>query len=599
MTAQLVARLVILLLVPTVAFAGASLSPPSGAWLLDQVKILSAPEMEGRAAGTPGAHRAAQHIARFFRQVGLQPCCGSNGYLQPLEVVTGTRLGTPNRLALEAARRRDFVLGQDFMPFAVSSDGTTEANLVFVGYGITASPLGYDDYDGLDVRGKIVLAMSDDPGAADPASPFRGSEAFHYGQRSHKIINARRHGAHAILLVTRPGSPERLPLLRGISQPWGIQALFITRDVADVLLAPSGAGLTSLRDRIDHLTRPHSFPVPGVRVKIDVTLTRERGSTTNVVGLLPGTDPELRDESLVIGAHYDHLGRGGEGSLAPDQIGTIHYGADDNASGTAAVMALARAFAARGGLSRTLVFAAFAGEELGMLGSSEYVKRPATPLENTVLMVNLDMVGRLRERRLYVFGAESGTDLRTVVTRAAQGLPLTLRLRGDPLAPSDHTPFYLRERPVLLLSTGIHGAYHRPGDTWEKINAEGMETILTFAARLIERVGSANSPPVYVELARPPLRRSAGYGPFFGVVPDFGESDRPGVKLGGVRPGSPADRAGVKAGDIIVRFADLEVHTLYDLTFALRAARPGDRVQVILLRDGREVLAEATLEPRR
>ena len=600
-------RLAVFLLVPAIALAGAAPAVPPAAWLLDQVKILSAPEMEGRASGTAGADRAARHIAQVFREAGLRPCCGDAGYFQSFEVVTGIRLGTPNSFALLAPAARAFALGRDFTPLSVSSDGSAEGEVIFVGYGITSENLHYDDYAGLDVKGKIVLAMTGDPGAADPGSPFRQPDAYHYAERAHKIINARQHGAGAIILVTQPGAErEWLPALRGISQPWGIQALFLTRAAADALLAPSGKQLAALREGIDRaptpsarVPGPQSFPLPGVRVKLEVALVRERGTTANVVGILPGTDPRLKDESIVIGAHYDHLGRGGEGSLAPDDIGKIHFGADDNASGTTGVMALARAFAARGGLPRTLVFVGFAGEELGILGSAHYTQHPAAPLDKTVLMLNMDMIGRLRDDKLYVFGVDSGTGLRALVEDAAKGLSLKLQLRGDPFSPSDHTNFYTRERPVLFLFTGAHADYHKPSDTWEKITPQGMETVLTFAARILERVGSAAPPPAYVKLAPAPSRGGSGYGPFFGVVPDFGEGERPGVRLGGVRPGSPADKAGVKAGDIIIRFAGLDVKTLDDLTFALRSKRPGDKVEVILLRDGKEISTEATLEQRR
>lgn len=591
-------RLAAFLLVPTVALAGALPSAPPPAWLLDQVKILSAPEMEGRASGTPGGDRAARHIAAVFEEAGLRPCCGA-GYLQSFEVVTGTRLGSPNSLALLTPAPRALALGRDFTPLAVSSDGSAEGDLIFVGYGITAPSLSYDDYDGMDVRGKIVLAMSGDPGA-DTSSPFRRPEAFHFGTRSHKVINAREHGARAILLVPQPGpGRETLPALRGVSHPSGILALFLTREAADALLAPADTSLAALRERIDHTGKPWSFGLPAAGVKVEVALVREHGTTANVIGILPGTDPRLRDESIVIGAHYDHLGRGGEGSLAPDELGTIHPGADDNASGTTGVMALARVFGARGGLPRTLVFAAFAGEELGLLGSSHYVSQPVVPLDRTVLMLNMDMIGRLRDDALYVSGVDSGTGLRPLVTDAARGLPLKLRLRGDPFAPSDHTPFYTHERPILFLFTGAHSDYHTPSDTWEKINPQGMKTVLALATRIVERAGTLTPPPVYVKLAPPSGGGAGGYGAFFGVIPDFGELDRPGVRLGGVRPGSPADKAGVKAGDIIIRFAGVEVKTLEDLTFALRSRRGGDRVEVLLLRNGKEVSTEATLEQRR
>lgn len=595
------AHLIALLVFLTPALAAAAPSLPPAEWLLEQVKILSAPEMEGRASGTAGADRAAEHIARVFREAGLAPAGDAGGFLQRFEVPTGIRLGSINALTVLAPGTRSLALGLDFTPLAVSAGGSEAGELVFVGYGITAPDLHYDDYARLDVRGKLVLAVTGEPRSRDPASPFRRPEAYHYSQRQHKIINAREHGARAVILVTHPRAErDALPALRGMSQSSGILAAFVSRAVGESLLTPSGRRLADLAEAIDRTLTPHSLPLAGLRIKLEVSLIRERGSTANVVGILPGTDPRLRDEAIVIGAHYDHLGRGGEGSLAHDQSATVHPGADDNASGTAAVMALAEAFARSGGLPRTLVFVAFAGEEMGLLGSSHYVKRPAFPVERTVLMVNLDMVGRLRDGKFYVGGVDSGNGLRTFVTEAARGLPLSPELRGDPYAPSDHTAFYTRERPVLFLFTGAHADYHRPTDTWEKLNPQGLETVTTFVARLVSAVAREAAPPPYVKLPAPPSRgRGGGYGPFFGVIPEFGEAEQPGVRIGGVRHGSPADRAGVRAGDFIVKFAGITVKTLEDLTFALRGRRPGDHVEVVILREGQERQVRATLGERR
>ncbi|MDP2626365.1 MAG: M28 family peptidase [Candidatus Rokubacteria bacterium] len=598
-------RLRALVLVLALAASHADAAPPSSppqAWLLEQVKALSAPDTEGRASGTQGADRAAAHITAVFQQAGLRPGGDAGQYLQPFQVATGIRLGTRNSLAVVAPAPRTLALGREFTPLAVSADGAAESDLVFPGYGITAPDLGYDDYAGLDVRDKIVLVLSREPRSQDPASPFRRPEAYHYSERSHKIINARQHGARGILLVEHPAAEkERLPHLGGISQPWGILAAFVTRAVADSLLAPAGKRIADLAVAIDQALQPQSFAIPGTRLGLEVNLTRERGTAANVVGILPGTDPALREQSIVVGAHYDHLGRGGEGSLAPDLLGAIHPGADDNASGTAGVMALARAFAAAGGTPRTLVFVAFAGEEMGLLGSAHHVAHPASPVDRTVLMVNLDMVGRLREGKLYVAGVDSGTGLRALVADAARGLLLDLQLQGDPHSPSDHTSFYAAGRPVLFLTTGAHADYHRPSDTWDKIDAAGLETVATFAARVIGEVAAAPIAPAYVKIEAPPARgsRAAGYGPYLGVIPEFGESAQPGVKINGIRPGSPAEQAGVRAGDVIVKLGPVSVKTLNDLTFALRGQRPGDRVELWFLRDGARQRVEAVLQERR
>ncbi len=590
--------LVGLLLVAVAAAAQGATPPlPPAEWMLEEVKTLSAPAMEGRASGMPGADRAAEHVARVFRAAGLTPGGEAGTFLQPFSVPTGLRLGAPNSLAVVGPTPRSLNLGSDFTPLAVSANGVAAGELVFVGYGITAPDLHYDDYAGIDARGKIVVAMTREPRAQDPASPFRKPEAYHYTERAHKIINARQHGAAAILFVPRTEG-ESLPALRGLSQPLGLPAAFVTRSTADALLVPSGRRLGDLADAIDEKLAPRSAAVPGTSVRIEVNLVRERGTARNVIGILPGTDPGLRDEAIVIGAHYDHLGRGGETSLAPDRIGEIHPGADDNASGSAAVMALARAFAAAGGAPRTLVFAAFSGEELGLLGSAHYVQHPAVPLDKTVLMVNLDMVGRLRDGRLYIGGVDSGTTLRAALTDAARGLPLSLELRASPFAPSDHTSFYVAGRPVLFFLTGGHADYHRPSDTWDHINAPGLALVATLAARVVSTVASETAPPAYVKVEAPARGGGGGYGAVFGIVPEFGESAR-GVRITGVRPGSPAEKAGVQAGDVIVKFAGVDVKSLEDLMFALRARRPGDQVQVIVLRDGQERAVQAVLAERR
>ena len=588
----------LVLVVPGARANGLALPPAP--WLLDQVRALAADDMDGRQAGTAGADRAADFIARSFREAGLRPGGDRGTFLQTFTVPTGIKLAMPTSLALVGETTRPLTPGADFAPLAVSENGAVTADVVFVGYGITAPDLGYDDYAGLDVRDKVVLMMTREPRGQDAASPFRRPEAYHYAERSHKLINARQHGARALLLVTHPGiTPEALPTLRGVSQPLGIVALAVTRSTGDALVRPSGKTIVELAAAIDGASSPQSRAA-GTRVRAEVTLTRERSATANVIGILPGRDARLGDQAIVVGAHYDHLGRGGEGSLAPDQAGAIHHGADDNASGTAVVLALARAFAAAGGAPRTLVFVAFSGEEMGLLGSAHYVRQPPVALDKTAVMLNLDMVGRLRDGKAYVGGVDSGTGLRAIVSEAARDLGLTLDMRGDPFAPSDHTSFYTAGRPVLFFFTGAHADYHRPTDTWDKINADGLRTVAALTARIITSVASAPTAPAYVKVEAPaPGRPRGAYGAYFGVIPEFGEATRPGVAISGVRPASPAEKAGLKAGDVILRFGGVDVKTLEDLTFALRSKRAGDRVVVTIVREGQTREVEATLEERR
>jgi hypothetical protein len=364
---------------------------------------------------------------------------------------------------------------------------------------------------------------------------------------------------------------------RGSGTPGGDRAAALISSVfREAGLTPGGAGGSFLQ----------VFAVPGG------TGSAPPAKTANVVAVLPGRDPRLQHEAIVVGAHYDHLGRGGQPGLSLDRGDAVHHGADDNASGTAVMLALARAFATMGGAPRTLVFVAFSGEELGLFGSKHYSKNPAWPLERTILMLNLDMVGRLRHERLFVGGVDSGTGLRGLLAEAARGLPLSLELRGDPWSPSDHTTFYRAGLPVLFFFTGIHADYHRPTDTWDKINESGLATVFTLATRVISAVSTVDPPPQYVKLETP-----TEYRVFFGIVPEFAEV-RPGVRVRDVRPGSPADRSGVRTGDLIVKFAGVDVKTLEDLTLALRTRRAGDRIDVVFVRDGRERRVEAILAER-
>jgi aminopeptidase YwaD len=576
--------------------------------LLEIIRVLAAPEMAGRATGSPGMERAARYVAAEFERAGLRPGGEAGSYVQTFDAVTAIRLGDGNRLVLGGGDgTREYLVGQDFTPFSFSDSGQARGEIVFAGYGITAPELDYDDYAGVDVTGKMVLLLSGEPRERDPESPFRRPEAYRYSEVRYKVLNAREHGARAVLLVTNPVAhgedPEQLFAIRGItsSAQSGILAVNALRRVAEDILADAGRSLRELQLAIDRQLRPQSFLVPGRRVEIEVRLVQERGRGWNVVGLLPGIDPALQGQAIVVGAHYDHLGHGGETSLAPSRFGEIHPGADDNASGVAGLIGLARLFAAAGGARRTIIFVAFAGEEMGLLGSAQYVKAPAVALDHTVAMLNLDMVGRLRGDRLHVFGVDTGTEFREALEAANRDVGLELRFSGDGYGPSDHTPFYAKDRPVLFFFTGPHEDYHRPTDTPDKINAAGLARVVGLIGGVLRRVADGETAITFARAApsTPPRARSsgAGYGPYFGMIPEFGQPEE-GVKLGGVRAGSPAEKAGLQAGDLIIRFDGKPVGNLEDFVFVLRGKRAGDRVEVIYRRGTEEGTTSAVLEAR-
>jgi hypothetical protein len=323
------------------------------------------------------------------------------------------------------------------------------------------------------------------------------------------------------------------------------------------------------------------------------------GTSRNVVALLEGTDPVLRREAVVIGAHYDHLGHGELFSLAPDLRGAIHNGADDNASGVGALLAIAEALTRGSRPARSLVFVAFTGEEFGLLGSAHFTEHPAVPLAQTRAMLNFDMVGRLGSDPLLVYGVETATEWREIIRAANQTEPIEIAKHGDGFGPSDHTSFYLRDIPVLHFFTNVHADYHRPSDSWEKIDIEGLERISTLAARIALKVANRPAPLTLQRGAGEAARADAGpgYGAYLGTIPDFSPVER-GVRLSGVRPGSPAELAGLQAGDVLVAMNDQEITDLYALTNALRARKPGDEVQITAVRDGRQLIVRAVLGSR-
>ncbi len=530
--------------------------------------------MEGRASGTAGGERAARYIADRLQAMGLRPGGDDGSYFQSFVLSVGAAVGAGTALERLGSPAHEFEVGRDWTPHGGSLTGEVSGEVVFVGYGLEAADRGYDDYAGVDVRGKIALALE---GAPAPLSDLQPS-------RLEKLITARRHGASALLIAG-----DSLPSLGATAASVRLVSGAITCAAADRLLGPSGKSTAELRDAIAAGRAPRSFDT-GVRARIRVNLERVEHRTDNVIGILPGTDPSRASEALVLGAHYDHLGRSG---------GRVYPGADDNASGTAVVLGLARAFAAAGGVPRTLVIALFSGEEEGLLGSTYYAHHPAVPIERTAAMLNFDMVGRMRGRRLHVGGVESGVGLRGFVAVVARAEPLDLVLDDTPFAPSDHTPFYTVGAPVLFFSTDEHEDYHTPRDTADKINAQGMAEVARVAMGVVERLDGA-APPTYVKLSPPPpSRRFSGArgSAFLGVSADArGESD--GLRLASVLPGTAAERAGLRTGDVMVRLGDQPINAFADLERTLAGKRPGETVSVVFLRDGEDHLASVILGAR-
>ena len=581
---------------------------------LEHVKFLASDELEGRGNGGPGLETAADYIAAQFKQAGLEPAGDSGTYFQRFEMITGLSVDPGNTFTMQAGRTSvSFDIGRDYELASTSRDASPDGEplpVVFAGYGISAPALRYDDYTGIDATGKAVLIFTHEPQENDPRSAFEGQTNTIHSTMMRKVEVARRQGAKAMIVIDDPvHRPNIDRFRRWLREPqaeeYGLPVFYVSRDLVQRTLALR-LNLRTTADEIDRDFAPKSRALPDVTLRAVDRTTKVRKPVRNVVGVLKGSDASLQSESVIVGAHYDHLGRSGRFSMSQGSTGQIHHGADDNASGTAAIIEMAKAaVGARGEFKRSVVFVAFAGEEHGLLGSSHYVNHPVRSLENTIAMINLDMVGRTGGRVL-VDGLANAPSIEANLKAAESSSSLKLKaLRGGPGAgASDDASFLLRKIPSINFFSGFHTDYHRPTDTWEKIDAAGGAAVADLALALARQLANRAERPAFVETVTPQDPHSSGnvgavsgYGPYFGSVPDFANEGE-GVKFAEVRAESPAAKAGLRGGDVLISFAGAPIKTLYDFTFALRERKPGDRVDVVVVRDGKEVKATVELTNR-
>lgn len=579
---------------------GASTARSDAQHYLDDIKALTTPSMEGRGDGTKGLTRAAHLIEQRFKGLGLEPA-GANSYFQPFTLITGAELKGENQMRVG---KTELKLNQDFVPFSFSASGTASAPVVFAGYGATAKEFGYDDYDGVDVKDKIVLLLRYEPAGFAAKSGDHGMTQ--HAQLITKAINARNHGARAVVLINGKlgdGEEDLLTRFGSVSGPVdsGIMLVQVKNALAEKWFQESGKSFAEVQDQINHSTKPASFAFPaGVNVSMKVNVQSTQATVNNVLAYLPGQT----DEYVIVGAHYDHLGRGNFDSLAPAQIGQIHPGADDNASGTAGVLELAQRLAPmKGQLHRGILFMSFAGEELGLLGSAAWVEHPTRPLDKAVAMLNMDMIGRIKDDKVYIGGVGTGSTFQNLLEKAQSESKSSFKIEfsSGGYSSSDHMSFVTRRVPALFFFSGLHSDYHKPSDTWEKINPEGAVRLLDLVEDVAKDLASAPERPDFITVVEnKPAGTSGGggYGPYFGSVPDFGQVEN-GVRFSDVRPGSPAAKAGLKAGDVLIQFGDKPIKNLYDFTDALRRSKVGDVVEVKVLRGQETVTATVKLEQRR
>ena len=555
------------------------------------VRYLASDELEGRRTGTRGNLLAAGYIAGSFADAGVEPVKGK--YFHEFPYLAGVKIGPNNacRISLPA-REFDLEPGRDYTPLGFSSDASVEGDLVFVGYGISAPDLKYDDYQGVDVEGKIVVVMRYSPDGNDFHSEFASHSSF-----PSKVLTAKEKGAAGIIMLDLEEEDVEHALI-----PLSLSRNFVDAGLPVISVYPSffrdvrdksGRDLSAVHKAINSTGRPASFPMNGYRISLTTDLELERVAAMNVLGIVPGNDPALKDQIIVVGGHFDHLGHGGEGSLYRGEDSAIHNGADDNASGTAGVMALARHYARTRSNKRTMIFMAFNGEEEGLLGSMALTEDPPFELNKVVTMVNMDMIGRMSGDSLIVQGTGTSSRWEKLLASANKG-GLAISKVKDGFGPSDHSSFYTKEIPVLFFFTGLHSDYHRPSDDWDLVNYQGIVRILDLVKNVVVELDSDAGAPDYIEVPRPTSGRSGPMKVVLGVIPDYG-FDGKGLRITAVSDGGAAKDAGLMGGDIIVNLNDHEVGNIYEYMDALSTMKAGEDANVVVLRDG--VRTESVVKP--
>ncbi len=549
------------------------------------VFFLASSGLEGRRAGTLGADIAADYVAERLRKLGLQPAGDHGTFFQQFTFIAGVKAGRSNSLRVHENPNLE-AQPPELEPLPFSACGTAEGELVFVGYGIAAPEAGYDDYQGVEVRDKVVLMLRFSPAGDDPNSPFAA-----YLPLRRKVSEAVARGAVAVLIASGPaskesGAPVKVPFDYSFGDA-GVPVLAVSTAVAEALFAGQGFSLRELQERMDARREPASRPL-GLRATVHAEVQQQRATTHNVLGLLPGSDPQLRQQVVVVGAHYDHLGWGGPGSnsLAPE-VRAVHNGADDNASGVAAVLRIAERLATQPP-KRSVLFVAFAAEELGLLGSSYLMQHLPWPQEQVVAMLNLDMVGRAKDgRALTLGGYGTAKDWPELVHAVNRRHHLKLTTSAGGFGASDHASFYAAGIPVLFFFTGAHQDYHRPSDDAEKLHFQGLAKVAAFAADLARAVAGLPDRPTYQKVATEegPTRR---FKVRTGLVPEYA-FEGVGVKVAGVRGGSAAEKAGLQAGDVVTRVGSRTIRNIYDYMYALGDHQPGETVTFTVQR-GQQVL---------
>ncbi len=567
-----------------------------------KVEYLASDSLEGRMTGSKGIEAAASYISGQFKGIGLQPVAGLPDYKYAFEFVANTKVNKEqSKFSITINGKRQYMeLFTHWLPQSFSLNGKASGDVVFVGYGIKSadkSAVEYNSYNGLDVRGKIVLVLN---GTPPYLSDEDEKELLRYATPRYKALVARELGATAVVFVSEIENTFGSVHHENTPGNSGIVAVSINPSVADKLLASTKLTIADLKSRYEEFN-PHlknETALKDIKIDLEVGLDKVQKTDYNILGMIPANNKS--DKYIFIGGHYDHLGYGETSSLASgEDIQQIHNGADDNASGTATVMELAEYFAQLKKdkpelFTRNLVFVLWSGEELGLVGSHKLAADSVINMKNVEAYINFDMVGRLKDNKLILQGLGSSSAWKKMIEKRNVSAGFNLTLQDDPYVPTDAMSLYQAGVPVLAIFTGIHDDYHRPSDDADKIDYAGMERIAKFAQGIVEELLKADRIDyLKVEMSKSMSAGSKGFSVYLGTIPDY-VAEVEGVKLSGVRTGAPAEKAGLKGGDVIIKLAGKDIKNVYDYTYVLGDLQPDKTVEIVILRDSKQVVLNIT-----
>lgn len=577
------------------------------------IRYLASKELEGRGVETKGIHLAADHMIEAFETAGLKPGMPDGTWKQSFKITLGkTQIDDRTALKFTDAdgNERNIAVGT-FQPIQRGTSGSAKGEMVFVGYGITSEDDQYDEYADVDVSGKILLMIRREPRQGQDGDAFEGKETSSHSYIDRKLSLAKQNGAAGIVFVndpytaTTPSKDELVTSSMFGAKDSGLPFVHVRLSIIDSLLEAhpltadvdgESVQLKSVREAaelIDKTLKPISQPVEGWTAEVSTVFDSKSVEAHNVIGVLEGSG-DLAEETIIIGGHYDHLGYGGYGSKDKSRTGEIHFGADDNATGTAAVMEMARRLGADKNNHRRLVFIGFSGEERGLLGSRHYVSEPVFPLDKTVAMLNFDMIGTLRNNRIDVNGVGTAKEFGPIVEAADEASSLDIRVIEHPYAGSDHLPFFQKNIPVMFSFTGVTPRYHTPDDTFEVINVEGVVDVIDFTEHMLRAIDALPDAPEFQAVSR--SRRRPAKIPYLGVIPNLGtDADEPGVPIQSVRAGSPAKAAGLQTADVILKANGTVIDGHPELVQFIKGRAQGSEVVLLVQRDGDEVEIKVTL----